>query len=488
MTLTELFTTMITHGHLPARRAKDLKTSIRYLARALGKETPEQCHEDDFGVATALWKEKLDRYFGSLATAPSPHTVRNTRNNLRFLFRVAHEAGLLTPPRGLPILGPGRTAHQKAARLTSPYRQRWHASHAPYRLAPADWPEDIQTAWHAYCASRQLKTRPITLQYRTACLSTYLGFLITIAGVAVHWDDLFQVPHIDHFVRWNSHRSQTTITTQARQLVHILGIIAKQLPHPSLATIKSYERDLPTPEPMHDKKAHWITLRELEQVGLALLQDARKPVTSHGKSVLTRPSYHTVCASPGLVRAVQHQHALILRLLVRIPLRSRNIREMQFERNLYQDEANHWHLHFQGTQLKSGTRHGRSNSYHVDLTSYCPDLLPHLEEFLTVYRPRIPQPPPRSYVFATRCGNAYTDHALRQELATHVLRRTNKRFYPHLIRTIWATEFISQTRDFTTAAYMLGDTVQVVLQRYQEVLDKDHQDKASQFLTAVLRP
>jgi hypothetical protein len=34
---------------------------------------------------------------------------------------------------------------------------------------------------------------------------------------------------------------------------------------------------------------------------------------------------------------------------------------------------------------------------------------------------------------------------------------------------------------------MLGDTVQVVLKRYQEILEKDHQDKANQFLTAALR-
>jgi hypothetical protein len=33
---------------------------------------------------------------------------------------------------------------------------------------------------------------------------------------------------------------------------------------------------------------------------------------------------------------------------------------------------------------------------------------------------------------------------------------------------------------------MLGDTVPMVLKRYHEILEKDHQDKASQFLTAVL--
>jgi hypothetical protein len=54
------------------------------------------------------------------------------------------------------------------------------------------------------------------------------------------------------------------------------------------------------------------------------------------------------------------------------------------------------------------------------------------------------------------------------------------------MRTIWATEFIARTGDFTTAAYMLGDTVQVVLREYQEILDQTHQQKASQVLADLL--
>jgi site-specific recombinase XerD len=99
----------------------------------------------------------------------------------------------------------------------------------------------------------------------------------------------------------------------------------------------------------------------------------------------------------------------------------------------------------------------------------------------------IPKANTQPYLFLTRAGNPFSTTTLRSVLSSTVLRYTNKRFYPHLIRTIWATEFISKTRDFTTAAHMLGDTVQMVLKRYQEILEKDHQDKASQFLTATLQ-
>jgi hypothetical protein len=64
--------------------------------------------------------------------------------------------------------------------------------------------------------------------------------------------------------------------------------------------------------------------------------------------------------------------------------------------------------------------------------------------------------------------------------------RTGKRFYPHLIRTIWATECLKQTRDYTLAATMLGDTEQMVIKTYHDVLDEDQHTKAKAFLGAAL--
>ena len=40
MTLADLLTTLETRGALPASRVKDLKTSLRYLAAALGQASP----------------------------------------------------------------------------------------------------------------------------------------------------------------------------------------------------------------------------------------------------------------------------------------------------------------------------------------------------------------------------------------------------------------------------------------------------------------
>ena len=479
MTLMDLLTTMNTQGHIPPSRVKDIKTSLGYLAHALGHATMDQCQEEPSCIASSPWQQKLDTHFSLLVKQGkklSPNTLRNTRTNLRFFFRKAEAEGLLPPPARLPELPLTRTAHERTAASTSPLHSM-HISNTrtPYRLPFEQWPADLQAAWATYRATRELQVRKSSLDRDVDYLSSYLGFLITLEGVAVHWDDLFTLAHIDRFVRWHSARNQTTITTWAKHTVEALRTLATRTNAQATPAIQHYLRELPTPEPRHNKRRHGLTLHELETVGLSALEDARKPVTTTSNEALV----------PGLRRILQHQRALMLRLLVRVPLRQRNLRELHLHKNLYKDESGHWHLHFSGSELKMGTRHGRVNEYHVDLTDYCPDLLPHLEEFLTLYRPRLPHAQESSLLFLTKSGRPYEEKFLRQELIILVLRRTNKRFYPHLIRTIWASEYLSATNDFEGAATLLGDSVEMVLKTYYEIHEKKAHNRASQFLATT---
>lgn len=481
MTLMELLTTLEAQGSISANRVKDVKTSVRYLALAVGKDTPEQCQEADFLLPPAVWKEKLDGYFltqQQRGKTISPHTLRNTRNNLSFLFRTAQQSEVLATPESLPQVSLTQVAARKVLAQTSPFAKHWKAARTQsYRLAFEQWPPDMQTTWLTYCASRHLKTRQTTLRNREKFLTCYIGYLITVEECALQWDDLFNIAFLDRFVRWHSQRLDVRLSTLAKHMTETLRTLASHLNHPALTAIQHYCRDLPVPEPMHDKQRYSFTLHELETVALAMLQDAYKPLIG----IAPRIKNH------GLKRALHHQHALMLRLLVRIPIRSRNLREIQLEKNLYKDGAGHWHLRFSGEELKIGTRNGRTNTYHVNLSTYCPGLLSHLEEFLTIYRRRIPNAESSPFLFLTRTGRPPNEHDIRSMLSMVVFQRTKKRFYPHLIRTIWATEYITKTGDFTTAAHMLGDTVQVVLRQYHEFIEREHKDKASQFLTAALR-
>lgn len=90
------------------------------------------------------------------------------------------------------------------------------------------------------------------------------------------------------------------------------------------------------------------------------------------------------------------------------------------------------------------------------------DLVPQLEEFLTVWRPMLlgnalPE------LFTTLAGRPYSsctlNNAVRKTIYLHTGRATDVR----QIRAIWATEFLKKTRDFVAAAEVLGDTVESVL-------------------------
>jgi hypothetical protein len=58
---------------------------------------------------------------------------------------------------------------------------------------------------------------------------------------------------------------------------------------------------------------------------------------------------------------------------------------------------------------------------------------------------------------------------------------------PHMIRTIWATEYIKSTKNFIDAAYMLGDKVETVLHSYANLLDEDCEKRAQSWLSRTLK-
>jgi hypothetical protein len=59
-----------------------------------------------------------------------------------------------------------------------------------------------------------------------------------------------------------------------------------------------------------------------------------------------------------------------------------------------------------------------------------------------------------------------------------VYRYTGKNWHPHIIRTVWATEWLRNSGDFHTAAIMLNDRLETVISNYSHLLDEDVAEKA----------
>jgi hypothetical protein len=268
------------------------------------------------------------------------------------------------------------------------------------------------------------------------------------------------------------------LSVQARQVAIMIATMAKVLDDPAQHKLAAFRRSLKVPTPVHNKRNHWVSLATLEAVAEACLAEGRAPLIPAGK----------VSRFPGAQRAGRFQRGLILKLLVRIPLRQRNVREMQLGKHLAKDpQTGHWHLEFRGDELKVGNRGPQVNVYAVDLTEYCPEWLPLLEEFLQVHRPKLPNAATSRFLFLGQRGIPYSTKTLHMDLSEVVAMRTGQRFYPHLIRTIWATEYLEKTQDFATAATMLGDTLGTVMKAYYDIVNKDQHAKARTFLSTALQ-
>jgi len=482
MTLADLLTTLTTRGVVPASRAKDMKTSLRYFAAALGQPTPEQCPVDGACRDPQAWADALETHFAALTAQGrtiSAVTRRNTRNNLRVIFRLAEAHGLLTAPMPPRLLkAPQREVFRRAQRETAPYPETYRGSRNSYTLPQAQWPPQIAQAWREYRRRCGLRIRETSFYSYLVQMRMYLGYLINICGRTPSLDDVFDVAQLTEFVRWHGARMGRPVSVQGRQVAIMIATMAKVLDHPAQHALADLRRGLRVPTPLHNKRAHWVSLAQLEAVAEACLAEGRAPLVPAGRD----------SRFPGAQRAGRFQRGLILKLLVRVPLRQRNVREMQLGKHLTQDrQTGHWHLEFRGDELKVGNRGAQVNVYHVDLTEYCPEWLPLLEEFLQVHRPKLPNATAARFVFlTTQRGKPHSGKTLHLELSEAVGMYTGQRFYPHLVRSIWATEYLEKTQDFTTAAVLLGDTLGTVMKTYYDVVNKDHHAKAKAFLGTAL--
>jgi integrase len=482
MTLVDLLTTLATRGVVPVSRAKDMKTSLRYLASALGYASPDQCPVGDACRDPATWGPALETHFAALTAQGrtiSAVTRRNTRNNLRVLFRLAEAHGLLTAPLPPRLLkAPQREGWRRAQRGTTPYPETYRGSRNSYTLPQAEWPPQIAQAWQEYRTRCGVRIRETSFYSYLIQMRMYLGYLTNICGRTPTVDDLFDVAQLTAFVRWHGARMGRPLSVQGRQVAIMIATMAKVLEHPAEHTLAGFRRSLKVPTPVHNKRNHWVSLATLEAVAEDCLREGRIPVVPHGK-----PTRH-----PGAQRAGRFQCGVMLKLLVRVPLRQRNVREMQLGKHLAKDPTTgHWHLEFRGDELKVGNRGAQVNTYHVDLTEYCPEWLPLLEEFLQVHRPKLPNATTSRYVFLSQHGKPHSGKSLHVDLSEAVAMRTGQRFYPHLVRSIWATEYLEATQDFTTAATMLGDTLGTVMKAYYDVVNKNQHAKARAFLGTALR-
>jgi hypothetical protein len=455
MNVPELFACLRRQRAFPAYRDKDIKTAItRYLAPAFGVSAEELT---DLATIRTTYKSHLHAYFPQCDI--SPNMVNNIKNQLSCLFRAADRAGLIPQQRPTQPVWPDRSqqAIMAEAGRTSPYRHRIKLP--AYRRRVEQWPEDMREHWLAYTEDRAHELRPITIHNLKEHLEAYVGYALKVDRLpAMCWDDLFDERRLKRFAAWHAKRvGEQRCSAYAHNTICLVARLAKHEKRPDAEGLHALTQQYQRPPRMHNKQdpVHAISRAELDKIACSLISDGRRPLVKQppGRQY------------PGLRRAILFQTGLILRLMLRVPLRQRGIREMRLGQNLYRLNGG-WVLHYNGDQLKVSLRKGKPNTFHIDFPQ---DLIPELEEFLHQVRPKFPQASEQPYVFLTNRGTPHTRDSLYGQITTHLYVRSGKRIFPHLLRSFFFSEGVATGKDINFLSAVMNIDPVVALRNYHEI-------------------
>jgi hypothetical protein len=488
-------------GLISVKRRKNFLSALRHLAAAFDT-TPDRLTLTPEVKGT--YRDRLKHYL--IAQSKSPLAIRNASQEIGQLIRLIDVL-----PQAMPIPQvrnssepiPRSNATFKAMRETSPYEHQAFLTQSPYFLKMDKWPENIKSQFEVYRALKRNHLRAPTLGKQIRELQALLGYLsmtgsqrleklaphaleklslkrytedqeeILAAPVLSSWDDLFNIRNLDSFLTWGSWRIHTQKDAEVKErrpsrpstmgyhVVKLIAHIAITLNRDDAPAIRDYRNILKAPKKIHDKKAdiHTFSFAELEQVGLAMIDEARRTHSNAHDAVY-----------PGSIAATRFQAGLILMLGWRNPMRARNWCEAIDGINLKRINGR-WLWHFEREELKVGMRAGEPNIHEFIVP---PDVDPYMTEYMEVWRPKLPNADRDRHVFLSKQGKPFTDTVLRNRLRINVYRYTKKHLFTHLLRTIFTRNHLTASVDINSVAYGLGDTPAMVLRAYNELQAEKH--------------
>lgn len=521
---------------LTTARVGPMRTAVKQFSAMFGV-TPEQLAPEQYHLP----KDALFRFIEHhSAQDVGPSKLRNTKNNIRFLLDLAVREGWLRSMGGdsLTWRERHRTGRLRAYRTrtdgsrvntgvyalllpaatppeaTAPAKN--HASRfKPYQLkrrqglqvAPQAFLDEI-TAYLDWCQKAHAPGRDAKIKKRAATAADRRNVLLRIGGYAHHiagipleeitLDRLTQPDFVEQFVGWwvNERRGRVTITIHC--YLHDLQVVARhwlEQPERADALIKIEQSLVNEQGPVYEKEPALVPLRTIEDVGLrnypftAERLQRRGPLRGayrHVQDPTHRPlpdeyGGHTLSWK---TTGSQVMVSLIIRLLVRLPMRQRCIREMRLGHNLRHLPDGSWEVKFSGAELKIGSR--KRTGVNVYQHAVPTELTGLIDEWVTVWRPlRLPEQG-SNLVFLNQEGRPLEPGRLNGLFISAVYRYTGIRTTIHMIRDSWASDYLDSTGDVAGCADMLGDTVEMVLRHYAHVLKRRAQGRTASWLQTHL--
>jgi hypothetical protein len=514
ITLLALLNGVMEHNVIRPSRIGPIRTAIKQYAEILGYNGPAQCPSAVFAktdkVRNRLIEERAPQKLGSDA-------LRNLKNNISYILRTGIELGIIS------AFSSELASWNDSNGVALLPKRNEYVCPDKYILDPV--PQSLEEAiseydrWSTRTSNRarpkSLRKRPISFSSHREIILLESGYLVKFRGFGredIALLTLIEPTNVVNYLEWCIElqgRYTQGAAVRLRRIIAIakyLQIIAKSSEQTvmielRIRELRSFSASLGIPVKVQDKEKRWLTLSELEMVGLAIYpQTVRRIKRAATESAFTSPTggSHKTIRSDGF-RVLQ---SLLVRLLVRIPLRQRNLREMLWApiameqgQNLFKKNGV-WRLRFRGNELKISEVKGEVHSLAYDFPS---DLVPLLEEWLYKWRPILiarqketdqgkeRQTDGQQFVFINSCGRPLTRRQITLLAERATFKFTGVSVNPHTIRNIFATEFIKGTNNFIDAAYMLGDSVQTVIDTYAKLLDEDCAKRASKWISHTLQ-
>jgi hypothetical protein len=543
MTLEQLVI-LASAGLSPGRRAS-LKSLAKHYAAMLGTDLAH-CRPEEYHLPTDERNALIDLKHPAHWQA---NTLRNCKSTIAWLLTFGETQGHLTPAETLFAWKSRTLITSKVFARRQDQPSYTHAER--YGLHPlAEKAPQVSKDLEAYLAWCQGKPRvpgrgkrhlPQRIKKNArscACtreiVSAVAGYAVNILGqnaATLTLESLTDPEFLESFAHWMIHERRGAYTVRVRTGLGMLkALVSHWLCHEVYAAeIGELVEGLGEPVKVRDKEKRWLSLREILRVACSIypFNDRRLRESRHARMILKAVQSHQTTgwvAKYFTLRgvAMNVQASLLLRLMCEFPWRQRQYRDMELGKHLTKGEDGRWRLRFHGAQLKRSHRNGQENELTGTLS---PENGAFLDEWLTLWRPflivpsstymyretskQLPPGSPRltkasqaqrsqtyyevtgqepTHVFLTRTGWPMRDFQIANLVKSATFRFTGVAVNPHLIRDVWATEYLqAHPGDYETVADRLGNTVPVVIRYYGHIQKEQAQAKAEAFNRAKFR-
>jgi len=140
--LETLFDNVKNSGRIKASRLAHFRMSVKHYAAALGCPSAEDCPLEVYNLDDATRNQKIEKHFNGKKSA---YLLRNTKNDISFLLRLAAELKLVAPSQSRQGSKGGAVKHKlgrSLPRKTSAEKTGFHRK--SYSLSISRWSEELK--------------------------------------------------------------------------------------------------------------------------------------------------------------------------------------------------------------------------------------------------------------------------------------------------------------------------------------------------------